>query len=263
MNTSSKTFLIILFCLLYNFSCFSQEIKSSFKGGEWFEFRIYYGIFNASYASLELSKDTIKKIPVFHAKGYGKTTGLARLFFKVEDHYESYFSIEKTHPVLFKRNIYEGGYTKNVEIFFEHQNRLAEVNDKKKNTINTFPIKKNTQDLISAFYYLRNFYPNELIKKNESFSIDMFFDNENYVFKLKYLGKQVLQTKFGKIRCLKFRPIVQAGRVFKEQESVTLWVSDDRNKIPVRLQADLFIGSIKADLENYKNLKYPLVVDFK
>ena len=77
MNTSSKTFLIILFCLLHNFSCFSQEIKSSFKGGEWFEFRIYYGIFNASYASLELSKDTIKKIPVFHAKGYGKTTGLA------------------------------------------------------------------------------------------------------------------------------------------------------------------------------------------
>ena len=122
---------------------------------------------------------------------------MARLFFKVEDHYESYFSIEKTHPVLFKRNIYEGGYTKNVEIFFEHQNRLAEVNDKKKNTINTIPIKKNTQDLISAFYYLRNFYPNELIKKNESFSIDMFFDNENYVFKLKYLGKQVLQTKFG------------------------------------------------------------------
>ena len=106
MNTSSKTFLIILFCLLHNFSSFSQEIKSSFKGGEWFEFRIYYGIFNASYASLELSKDTIKKIPVFHAKGYGKTTGLARLFFKVEDHYESYFSIEKTHPVLFKRNIY-------------------------------------------------------------------------------------------------------------------------------------------------------------
>ena len=106
MNTSSKTFLIILFCLLHNFSCFSQEIKSSFKGGEWFEFRIYYGIFNASYASLELSKDTIKKIPVFHAKGYGKTTGLARLFFKVEDHYESYFSIEKNQPLLFKRNIY-------------------------------------------------------------------------------------------------------------------------------------------------------------
>ena len=72
-----------------------------------------------------------------------------------------------------------------------------------------------------------------------------------------------MQTKFGKIRCLKFRPIVQAGRVFREQESVTLWVSDDRNKIPVRLQADLFNGSIKADLENYKNLKYPLVIDFK
>ncbi len=262
MISYAKTFLIILFPLLNIFSCFSQESKSSFKEGEWFEFRIYYGIFNASYASLELSKDTISKIPVFHAKGYGKTTGLARLFFKVEDYYDSYFSIEKTQPVLFKRNIYEGGYTKNVEILFEHQKGIAEVYNKKKRTRNKFQIKENTQDLISAFYYLRNFFPDELINLNQSFSIDMFFDNENYVFKLKYLGKQTLETKFGKISCLKFRPIVQADRIFREQESVTLWLSDDKNKVPIRLQADLLIGSIKADLENYKNLKYPLIVNF-
>jgi hypothetical protein len=90
----------------------------------------------------------------------------------------------------------------------------------------------------------------------------MFFDNENYVFKLKYLGKQILRTKIGKIKCLKFRPFVQSERIFREQESVTLWISDDLNKIPVRLQADLLIGSIKADLENYKNLKHPLILKF-
>lgn len=91
----------------------------------------------------------------------------------------------------------------------------------------------------------------------------MFFDNENYVFRLKYLGKETIESKFGMISCLKFRPVVQSGRVFKEQESVTLWVSDDNNRLPIRLQADILIGSIKADLESFKNLKHPfeIVVD--
>ena len=110
------------------------------------------------------------------------------------------------------------------------------------------------------FYFLRNFYPEKEIKVNESFDINMFFDQENYVFKLKYLGKEVVNSKFGDVSCLKFRPVVQSGRVFKEQESVTLWVSDDQNKLPIRLQADILVGSIKADIENFKNLKYPFKI---
>jgi hypothetical protein len=62
------------------------------------------------------------------------------------------------------------------------------------------------------------------------------------------------------VECLKLRPYVQSGRVFKEQESVTLWVSNDDNKLPIRLQADILVGSIKADLENFKNLKYPFKI---
>ena len=117
--------------------------------------------------------------------------------------------------------------------------------------------------MISCFYYLRNFYPEEEILVNESFSLNMFFDNENYIFKLKYLGKENVSTKFGEVRCLKFRPLVQSGRVFKEQESLTLWISDDKNKIPVRLQADILVGSIKADLENFKNLKHPFEIQVR
>jgi hypothetical protein len=110
---------------------------------------------------------------------------------------------------------------------------------------------------------LRNFYPKDEIEINESFDINMFFDNENYVFKLKYLGKETVNSKFGKIECMKFRPLVQSGRVFEEQESVTLWVSDDDNRLPIRLQADILVGSIKADLENFKNLKHPFKIVVK
>ncbi len=262
---------IIAFVFL--FLCFSfilkgQEIDVSnhvekivpFKAGEWFGFRIHYGIFNASYATLSLTQDTINGIPVIHAKGYGKTTGLARWLFKVEDHYESFFDEKKIIPYHFVRDIYEGGYTKDLEIDFDHIQQLAHVNNKKNQKREAFRIEKNTQDILSAFYYLRTFYPERNMMVGDDFEINMFFDNENYHFKLKFLGKERLSTKFGKIKCVKFRPVVQSGRVFKEQESVTLWVSDDKNRIPLKVKADLAIGSLEIDLENFKNVKFPFNV---
>ena len=109
--------------------------------------------------------------------------------------------------------------------------------------------------MMSAFYYLRNNVDTKNLAVGEEFSINMFFDKENFDFKLKFLGRETVNTKFGNVPSLKFRPYVQSGRVFKEQESLTVWISDDENKIPLRLQADLVVGSIKADLEAYKGLK--------
>ncbi|MDA7797480.1 DUF3108 domain-containing protein [Flavobacteriaceae bacterium] len=258
---------VLLFCL---YAGTSQNVPldsiapiKSFKEGEWFQLRLHYGVFNASYASFTLKRDTIGEQPVYHAKGFGETTGLARWFFKVEDYYESYFDEDTGAPYKFIRNINEGGYTKNIEIDFDHDSNTAKVLDKKKKELNEFKIEPNVHDLVSSFYYLRNHYPDKGLNVNETFNINMFFDNENYVFKLKYLGKERVNSKFGEVSCLKFRPMVQSGRVFKEQESVTLWVSDDKNRLPIRLQADILIGSIKADLENFKNLKHPfeIVVD--
>ncbi len=265
-----KNKLLILFVSSISLLGFTQtitestpgEVKLPFKAGEWFEFRIHYGFFNASYATLELSQDTLNGKPVLHAKGYGTTTGLARWFFKVEDHYDTYFDEKKIIPYWFIRDIYEGGYTKNLEINFDHIQNLAHVSDLKYKKQQTFKISDSAQDLISAFYYLRAFYPSNRLKPNETFSINMFFDKENYVFKMKFLGKETLHTKFGKIRCMKFRPYVQSGRVFREQESVTLWITDDGNKIPIRLQANLAIGSIKVDLEKFKNLVAPFEIQF-
>jgi hypothetical protein len=101
------------------------------------------------------------------------------------------------------------------------------------------------------------------LKSGQEIKINMFFDKENFDFKLKFLGREMIETKFGKVASLKFRPYVQSGRVFKEKESLTIWVSDDKNKIPVRLQADLAVGAIKADLEAYRGLKhsFKIVVD--
>ena len=94
----------------------------------------------------------------------------------------------------------------------------------------------------------------------------MFFDEENYPFKLKFLGRETIKIKVNgsriKVKTLKFRPYVMAGRVFKEEESLTLWVSADDNKIPLKIKADLAVGSLRADLEKYKGLKHSFEVQF-
>ena len=252
-----KILAIIAFLFSTAFTTYDAGNTSRFQAGEWFKFRVHYGILNASYATLELKEDSLNGKAIYHVIGKGKTTGIARLFFKVDDNYESYFDKQDGKPYKFIRQIDEGGYTKDLEINFNHEERKAVVFDRKKNKVTTLSTPEDVQDLLSAFYYLRNYYSPRDLKVGESVSLNMLYDDdETFVFKLKFIGREIIRSKFGKVNCLKFRPYVQSGRVFKEQESLTLWVSDDRNLVPIRVKADLVIGSLKADLDAFKGLKH-------
>lgn len=248
----------ILCLLLLTTFGFDNPKESAFGVGEWFKFRIHYGFVNAGYATLEVKEALLHNEKVFHLIGKGQTTGISRFFFKVDDLYESYIDEKTFLPYQFLRKINEGGYTKNQEGFFTPQQNKITVKDYKHKTEKTFAIPKNTQDILSAFYYLRNFATIDDIKPGEYIAIDMFFDEETTKFKLKFIGRENIKTKFGTVASMIFKPYVFSGRVFKEQESVTVWISDDDNKIPLRIQADLVVGSIKADLESYKGIRFPL-----
>jgi len=230
--------------------------ESTFQPGEWLKFRMHYGLLNASYATLHVKSNTIDGVPVYHVVGKGQTTGFASIFFKVDDTYESYFGMEDMKPYKFVRKIDEGGYIKDYEINFDHKKDTAVLNDKKNKKTYSFNLQDSIQDLLSAFYYLRNNYDPKDLVEGEAVNLKMLFDDDGiFDFKLKYLGTEVLKTKFGKVECYKFRPLVQSGRIFKEQESLALWVSADDNRIPIRIKADLAVGSIKVDLEAYNGLK--------
>jgi len=249
--------ILCLLLLMLPFSSFSQK---AFQDGEWFKFRIHYGPFNASYATIGVNETILNDKKVYHIVGRGKSTGLLHLFFKVNDNYETYIDKRTGLPYRFIRKIDEGGHTKDLQIEFDQDNNKALVFDRKHNESTTFNTQKNVHDMLSAFYYVRNDINTNNLKIGDETHMNMFFDKENHDFKLKYLGKEVLTTKFGKIATLKFRPYVMAGRVFKEQESLTFWISDDKNKIPVKIQADLTVGSLAADLEEFKGLKHQLKI---
>jgi len=249
--------LLLLTLFITFFGAHGQNSHSAFKTGEWLKFRMHYGFLNASFATLQVNSSTINDTPVYHVVGHGETTGIASWFFKVDDTYESYFDKEDGKPYKFVRKIDEGGYTKDVEINFDYEQSKAELNDKKNKKKLNFTLQDNIQDLISAFYFLRNNYKTEDLEVGKAITLKMLYDDDGiFNFKLKYLGKDVVNTKYGKVECLKFRPLVQSGRVFKEQESLSLWVSNDDNRIPIRIKADLAVGSIKADLDGYNGLKH-------
>ena len=241
-------------------SPFISSSFDSFKVGEWLKFRIHYGIFNASYATIDLHEDIINGEKVFKSIAIGRTTGIARLFFKVDDVYESYFNKTIVKPLKSKRDVYEGGYTKNVEIEYDYTNNIAIVNDIKHDAIKKVNIKENVQDIISTFYFLRNHFDVSKLQVNDFIRITMFFDADNYNFKMKFLGYEDVKTKFGIVNCYKFRPYIESGRIFGDSESLSLWVSNDKNKIPIKIEADLRIGSIEADLEEFKGLKFPFKI---
>jgi hypothetical protein len=248
-----KKFLIfLLFPLLFSFD---TQREDAFQTGEWFKFRVHYGLINAGYATLEVQDGVINNKKVYHVIGKGYSTGMSRFFFKVDDFYESYFDKVTGNPYKYIRKIDEGGYTKNQEGFFNPASDRVLVKDFDNKTEKTFVIPNNTQDIVSAFYYLRNYPTINKLKVGEYVSIDMFFDEETTKFKLKFIGREDLETKFGVIPTMIFRPLVQSGRVFKEKEALTVWISDDDNKIPIRIQASLTVGSIKADLDGFKGLK--------
>ena len=142
-----------------------------------------------------------------------------------------------------------------------------EVKEIKNKGLPAFHITGNGKStgLVSLFFKVKDDYQTYMYKESlKPYRFIRKIDEGGYTKdqEIHFLGKEVLKTKFGKINTLVFRPMVQAGRVFKEQESLTIWVSDDQNKIPLRIKANLAVGSLRADLDAFKGLAHPFNIIF-
>ena len=245
--------LFILLTITFGNAQKLQNIQS----GETLRYRIHYGLLNAGTASLTTLKTTYKGQPHFYVKGIGKTTGAVRAFFKVEDKYESFINYNTGLPSFYVRNVKEGTYTQHFETVFNHNNQTLLLTDKEKNTTQSLKSVAGIQDMLSAFYYLRSLNDSEL-KVGSVKKVNVWIDDEMFPFQLKVVGTENVKTKFGWINTLKIVPQVISGRVFKDKEGVTLWVSNDKNHIPIAIKAELAVGSLKADIDSYASVKYPI-----
>ena len=205
-----------------NSSKSTKNEKHPYKSGEYLKWRVSYGFINAGFATLSLNKSEINNKKYYYAVGKGWSTGIVRAFFKIEDRYESYFDPETMRPFRFIREINEGGHWKHREMEFNPDSKKVTVKDFKTNRTTDHRITKEVHDMISSFYSIRETQFKKLSVGDEVRK-DLFFDFEIFPFKIRVLGKQTMKTKFGYIDCIKIRPYVQSGKVFREKESVTMW----------------------------------------
>lgn len=255
--------------LLISFTLFSVSYQNhndastptydSFKKGEFLKWRIHYGLINAGYATLEMDESHKNGQTLYHAKGKGWTVGAARWFAKIDDIYESHFTKSDLKPVFFKRRVNEDGFRISRDLHFDHNAKKVTINDLEKKTKQEEKIG-NVQDMVSAFYFLREIDLSN-IKEGDEKRVDLFFDGETVPFKLKFIKRETIKTSLGEFKTWKMKPMVQKGRIFEGQDSVTLWISDDANKVPIRIQAKLVVGSIKVDLDDYSGLVTELKVE--
>ena len=229
--------------------------ERAYQPNEILEYRVHYGFIDAGEARLEVASELkdFNGRQCLHVIGTGRSTGAFDWFFSVRDRYESYIDTESLMPWMFIRKVDEGGYTINQNVKFNHAKKTA---TSEKKTIST---PGHVQDIISAFYYARTLDFNNA-QPGDTFTINTYLDDEVFPLVIKYVGKQTIKNKAGKFRCIVFHPMLLEGRVFKEQEGMTIWVTDDKNRIPVRAEAEILIGSIKMDLKNYSGIASPLAL---
>ncbi|MDB5191962.1 MAG: ATP-dependent exoDNAse [Segetibacter sp.] len=229
--------------------------NTTFQNGENISFVVFYsalGVYvNAGSASFSANVERFNNKTVYHVKGVGQTNSKYDWIFKVRDSYETYFDTATLQPYKFIRNITEGGYKKYENVTFNQSANTAIT------TNGVFKVPNCIQDVLSSIYYARNIDFNRY-KEGDKIPFSMFLDNEVYNLYIRYLGKEVVKTRYGKFNTFKFRPLLVKGTIFEGGEKMNVWVTNDQNRVPVRIESPIVVGSVKVDLMGYKNLRYPL-----
>ena len=245
------TILIVFIAPLFLFAQEKQEEipNNCYKSGEQLKYLVHFGFIDGGVAGLTLEEIDLNGRKIHHAKAIGKSVGVANKLFKVRDVYETFMDAETGLPVKAIRDISEDTYTYYDEVLYNRKENF--VLTKRKGKVK---VPEKTLDILSSFYYARRALFNDL-KKGDVITMDTYFDDGIFTLQIRYKGTETIKTKFGKVNCLKFSPVVEPGRIFDSEDDVTIWVSNDKNYLPIRIQFDLMVGSLKCDLVEYQNLR--------
>lgn len=255
--------IVVVICLAST-TTFAQlrKIKNeAFQRGEKLTYSVYYdalltGKVKAGSATLEVKDENkiINDRSTFHIVANGRTKGAFNLFYKVIDRYETYLDEETIAPWLFIRRVDEGGYIINQDVTFNQNRKTAYFKDNKRGTSSSVTTPDYIQDIISVFYYART-YEFSSASANADFPVKFMLDDTVYSTKFIFLGRENVKTNLGTIRCLKFKPQVLTGSVFKDPYPMIIYVSDDKNRVPVMAESDVLVGKIRLELVDYYGLK--------
>jgi hypothetical protein len=252
--------LLISICMIISFPLkagddFCGLPNHAFQAGESITYRVYYtlaGVYIAAgEATFTCALENLNSKPVYHVTGEGKTYSFYDNFFRVRDKYESFIDTSNLQPLKFIRNVNEGNFKKYENVSFNKTAHTAITNS------GVFKTPECIQDVLSSMYYARNINFSSA-KANDTIPFSMFLDNQVYNLYIRYLGRETIKTKYGKFKAIKFKPLLIKGTIFEGGEKMTVWVSDDANHIPVRVESPISVGSVKVDMMDFRNSRTPM-----
>lgn len=241
---------------------FSQSClikNTAFKSGEELKYIVNYswGLIwvEAGHATFTVKSERIGSLPVYHFIGEGSSFPKYDWFYKVRDKFESYSDSLELKPFRYIRNTSEGGnkvYNDNLFNFRKlkvYSNSVEKDNRIKRDSIQ---VDICTKDVLTMIYYARNLDFSKC-KPDEKIPVSLFLDGKVYPLYIRYVGKEKVKTEFGTLDCIKFRPLLIEGTIFKGGDEMTVWVTDDKRRIPVYIETPIVVGSIKVRLVSIKN----------
>jgi hypothetical protein len=231
--------------------------NTSFKAGEKVGFIVYYTaakIINvaAGAGSFTTTLEKLNGKQVYHVEGEGHTLPSYEWAYKAKDIYETYMDAETLLPLKFVRNINEGDYKKYQNVSF---NRSANTAISKEGV---FKVPECVHDVVSAVFWARNIDFNLLKPNTDKVPVKIFLDNEIHTLYVRYLGKETITTKYGKFKTIKIKPSTIKGTIFKDDDKMTVWISDDANRVPVRVESPIIVGKVRIDMTSFENLRSPM-----
>lgn len=243
-----------------------NSANTSFIPGEELQYRVSFGFITVGKSVTRVDKNlyAMNGKPCYRIDAYGETSDWISWLSKVDDNWGAYLDTATVSTQMSYRKIREGRYRLDEETWFDHQAGKAEVKVRDKRTgifskRKTFLIKPYATDLIGGFTHLR-FIDFSKIRKGDTLSIAGFLEDTGYHLKILYAGREVVPTKVGNIPCHVLIPRMPRNRLFDGENSVRVWISEDKNRIPVKIEAKMFIGSTGIELTGFKLLRNGLKV---
>ncbi len=266
----SKFFLFIISFFTAGITLLAQEYQLSketpFQPGEKIELKATVGFIRAAEATFSVSDViyTINKKPTWKIDINAKTVGVFEFFSSVRDNWGTYYDTTQLVPQQFYRYIKEGRFRKNEILYFDHKKDSVKVAKLHKETLKLektadHAIPDQVQDMVSGYYYLRAI-DFDKIGVGEIITINTFFDDKLKPFAVKFMGREVIKTKYGNVSALVLVPMMKKDSLFVEDNTLKIWLSDDLNKIPLKVQAKIYVGYLNVELMNVVNLRHPLSI---
>lgn len=232
----------------------------TFSKGEQLEYKLHFGIFNIGKARMEIHDEVymINKRPSYKMDVFGWTTGAVGWLTNMDDNWGAYIDSINLLPHISWRNIREGRYRKNELVNFNHDEHTIEAKvidnqtGKFKDPI-YYQAPENIRDLIGGFLYVRHvdFSKMQLL---DTIRMHAFFEDTIYDFRILYMGKDRIKTKAGDFNAIKLVPVMPDNKLFAGPNSISIWLSDDKNRILLKAEANMFIGRAGCELTAFDGL---------